>query len=65
MRYRIMALMVTVLAAGISLVTSLVVGFGLALALVLAAVCGVLGGSTVALVWSVRGSELRKRGARW
>jgi len=65
MRYRNMALTVTIAAPSISVVTGLAVGLGLPLSLLSAAVAGTLGGSTVVLVWVLRRRALTQRGHRW
>ena len=63
MRYRTLALIVTIGTPIISVATGLAVGLDLTLALVLAAASGTLGGSIVAVVWLL-GAPMR-RGRGW
>jgi len=64
-RYRIMAVAVTIVAPSISIVTGLAGGLGLTLTLVSAAISGTLGAFTMALVWLLRKEALMRRGFRW
>lgn len=64
MRYRTMALMVTILTPSISIVTGLAAGLGLALTLACAAISGTLAVFTMALGWLLRRRALKQPGAR-